>query len=575
MMKSKLTKLLAVILIVCLLSATLAGCGIDYSDSYGDDYEVLTVLFDQTEGWTNNFSPFVASVYQFVQGFMFEPLMIVDSYTNEETMWLAEDIVSEDDNKTLTVYLREGIVWSDGEEFNADDVVFTFLYTQDHPEIDTKGDWVDGSSSQIESVTKIDDYTVQIVMVNENRFHRNTLFASRWMVPEHIWSEIDNPATYIYETTYPVVTGAFCEVLSFSSEMISIAANPLFWQAENLAVDELRAPQFNSNDAALALLASGSVDWAHIMIANIEETYVNGNSDNSYFYGMNDGVRISMNYMTEDEGLLEAFNSVDFKRAVSMSIDRTFINEAAVYGYLVDTVPTNTGLPPAVYSYVSEEAEAIMAQYTTFDIDAANALLDEAGFIDIDGDGYRETPSGLKVEIEIDSPAGWTDWNDGAIIAAEGMREIGINATAVSKDLGLVTDSWGSGDWDMLYTAYGNYSDIYNFYYTTIGNAETALTNTWWTVCQTNYINEDINALIATLPTAETEEEVLAVTNEIEVFFAENMINIPILYNGNWVVYSEARFSGWATEEDPFCNPALTNHDSKILQLMALEAVED
>ena len=71
-----------------------------------------------------------------------------------------------------------------------------------------------------------------------------------------------------------------------------------------------------------------------------------------------------------------------------------------------------------------------------------------------------------------------------------------------------------------------------------------------------------------------SDEELVEITSYIERYFTENMINVPILYNGNWFVYNTSRFTGWSTAEDPYCQPALSVHDMKVYHLMNLEPVQ-
>lgn len=566
-------KFSAFVLILALIVGSFAGCSSndDNNDAKKEgEPAVLTALMGSNDGWVRNFNPFANGSYEFVNGFMHEHLVLFDTMNeNKEHMWLAEDIISEPDNKTLIVKVRQGVEWSDGEEFNAEDVAFSFTYSKDHPTIDRAGEW--GEDGKMESVEVVDPYTVKIVMREPNRFHRQDIFLHKMMVPEHIWSEIDDPATYVYEN--PVVTGPFSVVKSFEPEMVVLGRNPTYWKGDQLEVDELRVPQFNGNDAALSLLQSGQVDWAHIFIPNAEKTYVQGDPNRKFWYGMNDAIRVSFNYMTKHEGNLEAFNSPDFKKAFSMAVDREGIIDSAVFGYLDRTVPPVTGLPSGLLGFRDPEAQEIHAKYTVYDIDAAKELLTEAGFVDINGDGFVETPSGKEIKFDILSPAGWTDWNDGAAIVAEGLRKIGIDGTANAVDLGIIIESWESGDHDALYTAYGNSSNIWKFYFDSIGDASRALTPTWWSVTQTNYINEDINEMIAQMPNA-SDEELIEITSTIEKFFAENMINIPILYNGNWFVYNTSRFTNWSTEENPYAQPALPVHDMKVYHLLNLKAVK-
>lgn len=591
-------KLISLLMCMLLVVSLFAACGTDEAetkdetnatedkkdDSSGDkeeskdddakeemkDPNVITVLSDSNDGWVQNFNPFIAGRYNWVQGFIYEYLVIFNSYDNNaETMWLAEDIISEDDNKTLTIKVRQGIKWSDGEDFNAEDVAYSYTISKEHPGIDNTGNW--GENGKIKEVNILDDYTVEIVMNEPNAFHRADVPFQAIMIPEHIWSQVDDPSTFVQEA--PVATGAFTEVVSFKPEMVLMGRNPMYWKADELKVDQMRLPQFSGNEAALALLQTGQVDWAHIFLPDAETTYVQGDPNRKFWFGMNDGVRLSFNYMTENADNLKAFNTPEFKIAASMAVDRKGIIDSAVFGYLDKTVPPVTGLPPALLGNTNPEAQKLHAEYTTYDLDKAKQVLTDAGFVDTDGDGWVENPDGSPIMFDILSPAGWTDWNAGAIIAAEGMREIGINANANAVDLGIIIEAWESGAHDCLYGGYGMSTNIWKFYFDTIGDSSRVLTPSWWSTNQNNYVNEDINALIAELPMADAARA-KEITDEVEMFYTENMINIPLLYNGNWFVYNDGRFTGWATAENPFVQPNCVTHDSKILQLLSLEPVE-
>ena len=153
--EEKMRKSIALLMVFVLVIGMFAGCTSDNTDtptttsaagttnppSSPSEPTVLTALFDQSDGWIRNFNPFMNGSYQFVNGFMHEHLILFDTLnSNTEHMWLAEDIISEPDNKTLIVKVRPNVKWSDGEEFNAEDVAFSYTYSKDHPTIDRTGD---------------------------------------------------------------------------------------------------------------------------------------------------------------------------------------------------------------------------------------------------------------------------------------------------------------------------------------------------------------------------------------------------------------------------------------------------
>ena len=105
-----------------------------------------------------------------------------------------------EDFTEFTVKLREGAKWSDGEDLNADDVVFTFNMIMTCPGIGDNAYY----NQVFKSVEKVDDYTVKITM-NESfprlalRFGVTIWGSGFYVVPEHIFKDFEDPSTAVYD----------------------------------------------------------------------------------------------------------------------------------------------------------------------------------------------------------------------------------------------------------------------------------------------------------------------------------------------------------------------------------------
>ena len=102
-----------------------------------------TVRVARSSGsYTNNSNPFGTAGQNLPStALVYEPLFFVNTVTGELTPILGTSYKWSQDNLTLTIKTREGVQWSDGEPFSAQDVAFTFDYMKEHPELDTTGVW--------------------------------------------------------------------------------------------------------------------------------------------------------------------------------------------------------------------------------------------------------------------------------------------------------------------------------------------------------------------------------------------------------------------------------------------------
>ena len=102
----------------------------------------------------------------------------------------------------------------------------------------------------------------------------------------------------------------------------------------------------------------------------------------------------------------------------------------------------------------------------TFDTAKAKQMLAEAGYMDVNSDGFVEAPDGSKIALEVTCPSGWTDWMAAIDIIATSAQAAGINIKAVTPDYGAWNTALHEGTFDMTL------------------NNWAAMSNTPWTLLQ-------------------------------------------------------------------------------------------
>ncbi len=151
-------------------------------------------------GTPDNFNQWVGWKWQDrgIQNLADEPLWSVDFATGEIVNGVASgDPTYSEDFTSLTIPLREGVAWSDGQPFTAADIVYTVETLIAHDGFNAHSFFVDN----VETVTALDDYTVEFVLKQPNsRFH--TTFLDRWgctrIFPKHIFEQQEDPVLFTF-----------------------------------------------------------------------------------------------------------------------------------------------------------------------------------------------------------------------------------------------------------------------------------------------------------------------------------------------------------------------------------------
>jgi len=529
-----------------------------------DNGNVLTLASEQTTTFVRNFNPFGQTSARYTTlDFMYEPLVVFNRLKgNEPNFRLAESYELADDLKSITFVLRDGLKWSDGEALDADDVIFTYDYIAKFPALDFIS-----VSALLDSVEKVDARTVKFTLKEANSLIANTIVGMP-IVPEHVWSTIEDPVTFANEN--PVGSGPMTEITRFTPQVYEQCRNPNYWDAENLAVDCLRMPQLADNPQVLAALADGTLDWATSFIPDIDNTFVAKDPEHhKYWFTPSSLVSFQVSQTTPDENNRKAFADVNFRRALSMLIDRQTIVDIAGYGYpIVNDDPAALG---ELYSaFANPEARTQFGQYASFDLEAGVALLDESGYVDADGDGFRDNPDGTPIAIDIMVPNGWTDWIDAVQISIESLAEAGLNVKMSTPEAAVWTQNLIDGTYSMTLNALASAANPYFPYIRSFNPndfGKSRFTAPHWE-------NADLSALLAQYTQIKDADEAKVLMDQAQMIVAENLPIIPVYNSPSFYQYNTSRFTGWADAEDPKFSPVVSNaNPARLLQLLDLEPV--
>lgn len=505
----------------------------------------LTIVPDFYPTMIRNFNPFLSTNLRTTTDFIYEPLVIFNQMQeNKPVMRLAKNYYMSEDLTQVTFEIRDGVKWSDGKPFTAADVVYSFNLIKAKPELDPRG-----INSWIKSIKQ--DGNKVIFDLTEANSNLPYEISAVPIVPQHIWQDIKNPENYANEN--PVGSGPFTEIDLFTPQLYVQCRNPHYWDNNNLDVDCLRAPQIANNDQLLSKIIKSELDWSSAFIPDIEATYVARNPHHKYWYPASTTQSFMLNFNTPKEGNHEAINNIDFRRAFSMAIDRQMIIDVAFYGNGVVN-DYASGLGEVFKLWSDPETHNKYKQFNTYNVDNAKALLAKAGFKDLDGDGFIETPTGKKIELEVQSPNGWTDFNNTVQLGVEQLHAAGINAKARTPDFAVYNKAMVTGTYDVAYTNYFNGADPHR-YWSSAYHSRYQVGDSMPRFAMHFFKNKELDTLIDSFYKTASVDEQKTISHKIQKIIAENQVTIPVMSGVDVYQFNESRFTGWWSAENPKGRP--------------------
>ena len=379
------------------------------------------------------------------------------------------------DGTELTIHLREGVNWSDGEPFTVDDVLF-FLndvvgddkvtYTWYH----TANFYI--QERQLPGIERIDDYTLKFTYP-EPAFFVETMYAPicEIALPAHILKDVhpkyNSSSTYdkfneeiVFANGRGAVTLGAWQLESFDADAkMGLVRNPYYWKVDT---DGNQLPYFDRMDVyatgdrqGVALgNATGKFDndamWVgiqHLSLFLEEEA----KRDITIGHSIVGGMAIYLNYDADDAEAKKVIRNVDFRRAFSLAINRKELGKVFFYDTLV---PMGSSFSPNS-AYFEEEVGKL---YSEYDPDRAKKILDDAGIVDKNGDGVRELPSGEKAEL-IWSVYEHDLYTPMAEMIVEYLDDVGIRLVLNVKHQNIIMDQLWTGQFELGTYDYANHDE--------------------------------------------------------------------------------------------------------------------
>jgi peptide/nickel transport system substrate-binding protein len=477
--------------------------------------------------------------------------------------WAWNDAMTE-----ITFKIKPAAHWSDGTPVTAEDVAYTWA-TNIKYETNVGVNYKDF----IDAVEAVDTNTVVVkAKLDADGKTVNPLqvkaFLSGVYVLQKAWTQTLEARTGEDATAFKADTaedfvwsGPYTKFFNDETKVVYIRDDN-YWGQDPSMWGKLPAPKylahtiFVDNNAGFAALKALEVDVSQQFNANVQDLWLVDNLPISTYYPeapYSIGASLPTAFFNlKSYGL----DQIAIRKAIAIAVDYDTIianamtNQSATFAQVPRSLMNPTAGEQALYDH----AAVADLQWTGKDIEGANAILDEAGIVDTDGDGWREY-NGTKLSYIASCPNGWSDWQAAIEIVAAAGANIGIEITTLYPEWAVyqtVVTTGGFTDYDifMMWSDGAGPTQPWGRIRHLI-SSEFAGTSGNWNGNWGGYINPAADELIKKLPGLTDPAELKATYTELVRIYLTDIPSFTLMYRPqNFHTVNESVWTNFPASDD-------------------------
>ena len=479
---------------------------------------------------------------------MFETLYMYNFMNGDIIGLLANDGYEWNEDMTaLTFSIKDAAKWSDGTPVTGADVVRTFDIG-----VEIGNGTGTGFKAYIASIEADGNNVTINAAVNDEGKPVNPLkvldFLTGTPIAQAAWIDTvvernnGDAVSILNDAGEDVVwSGPYTKYYSDDQKVVLIRDDN-YWGQDESMWGKLPVPKYIAhaiyadNPAGENALKAGEVDVCQQFIGNVQNLWLeDGLPISTYYEEAPYGVCLTMPTAWYNFNLPVLAENPALRKAIAMAVDYDTIianamtNQSPSFAEVPRSLMNPTEGEQALYN----KEEVADLQWAGNDIDGANALLDEAGLLDTDGDGIREY-NGEKISLNAVCPNGWTDWQASMEVVAAAGKNIGLEITTLYPE------------WDIYQTVFTNpnQTDYAIFMWSPeaaspsnpwtrvnqfMGSEFVGVENNWsgnWG----QYVNEEADALLKQIPLTTDEEELKSLYTELTKISLTEVPSLSLTY---------------------------------------------